>query len=571
MKLILKYMKAYRKRMTIGLIIKIIGTVVDLIIPYILAHIIDKVLPLGDVTKIILYGGLMILSSMVGLFGNIIANRMASFVSKNVTTDLRHDLFVKIESLSAEQTDEVSIPSLVSRMSSDTYNVHQMVGMSQRIGVRAPILLIGGIIITLTLDPVLTLVLLAALPIICIITYFISKASIPLFTKVQQALDAVTRVLRENATGIRVIKALSKSEYEKGRFRKVNKDVMEYELSSGFTMAKLSPLMNLCLNLGLVGVILVGAFRVNSGSSEIGKIIAFTSYFTIILNAMLSVTRIFIIASRSIASSNRIGYILDMPEDLATLLEDREETTNHIDVRNVSFSYNKVENNITNLSFSLKRGETLGIIGSTGSGKTTIINLLMRFYDVDEGKILIDGLNIKSYPLDTLRKMFGVVFQNDVLFSNSIRENIDFGRELDDEKITFAAKNALAYDFINEDEKGFDKELSARGTNLSGGQKQRLLIARALANDPDILILDDSSSALDYKTDSYLRRNIKKNFSKTTTIIVTQRISSIIHADKIIVLEDGEVIGYGNHEELLKNIKVYKEIYSTQMGGGKNE
>lgn len=295
MKKVIEYLKQYRFRMTIGLIIKIIGTVMDLAIPLILSYIIDKIVPTKDVNKIIIVGSLMIVCSIVGLVGSISANQMASKVAQLVTTDLRHDLFEKIETLSAKQVDEVTVPSLVSRMSSDTYNVHQMIGMSQRIGVRAPILLIGGIIVTLTLDPILTLVLLSVLPLVVFVIYYISKKGLPLFTKVQLAIDDFVRVIRENITGIRVIKALSKEEYERNRFDKINKKLVDYELSSQKTMIKLNPMINIFLNIGMVAVIVVGAYRVNGGKVLSGKVLAFITYFTIILNAMLSITRIFIV------------------------------------------------------------------------------------------------------------------------------------------------------------------------------------------------------------------------------------------------------------------------------------
>lgn len=572
MKKVFGYLKNYRLRMAFGLFIKIVGTLMDLTIPWILSYIIDEIVPLGEVKRIILTGILMIICSFVGLFGNVIANQMAAKIAKLVTTDLRHDLFSKIESLSSRQIDEATIPSLISRMSSDTYNVHQMVGMMQRIGVRAPILLIGGIIVTLTLDPILTLVLLAVLPLVVIATYIISKKGIPLFTKVQLAIDDFVRVIRENITGIRVIKALSKEEYEKERYHKISKKLIDYELSSQRTMIKLNPLINLFLNVGMVGVIVVGAIRVNSGELLAGKVLAFTTYFTIILNAMLSITRIFMIFSRAAASASRISAILDLPIEIVK--EDEKEIKENspfIVFNDVSFSYEKKENNLENISFSLEKGESLGIIGATGSGKTTIINLLMRFYDIEKGEILVEGRNIKEYDPKELRKKFGVVFQNDTIFSTDILDNINFSRGISDEEILKATSSAQALDFINNTENGFDTELSERGTNLSGGQRQRLLISRALANNPEILILDDASSALDYKTESILRKNLETNYSETTTIIITQRISSIMNCDKILVIDEGKAIGYGSHQTLLETVKVYQEIYKLQMGGGVNE
>lgn len=571
MKMVFKYLKPYLCRMSIGLVIKIIGTLMDLIIPYLLTHIIDNVIKKNNIYEVLMYGLLMIVCALIGFIGNVTANRMASKVSMSVTRDLRHDLFAKIECLSFKQMDEVTIPSLISRLSSDTYNVHQMIGMIQRMGVRAPILLIGGTIITFTLNVKLALILLATLPLITIVTFIITKKGVPLYTSVQKSIDNLIRSVRENASGARVIKALSKGEYEKKKFAKVNKDVFEIEMKSGMTMSKLNPTINFILNFGLVAVIVFGANIVNEGLTKTGVIISFTSYFTIILNAMISITRIFMVITRSAASAARIKYVMDIKPDLDVIDLPVKSDEYHIEFNDVSFSYNKNLNNIENLSFKLKRGEKLGIIGSTGSGKTTIINLLMRFYDVDQGEVLINGKNIKSYQNEELKKMFGVVFQNDTVFNDSVYENISFGRDIPFDDVIKASEYACAKEFIDKLEFKYDTILSPKGTNISGGQKQRLLIARSLAGNPDILILDDATSALDYKTDSIVRKAINENFANTTTLIVTQRISSIKFCDHILVIEDGDTIGYGTHDELMNSCSVYKEIYISQMGGDIDE
>lgn len=567
MKRVFGYIQKYRLRLEFQMVIKIIGTLMDLVIPYILSYIIDEVVPTNDVNKIVLLGLLMIGCAVIGLVGNVKANQMASMIAKRVTTEYRHDVFSKIQELSPAQVDEVTIPSIISRMTTDTYNVHHMVGMMQRIGIRAPILFIGGIIVTLILDAKLTLVLIAILPIIVILTYIISKVGIPLYTNVQVALDELVRAVRENATGVRVIKALSKENYEKEKFRKINKDVIDLELKSGYTMSILNPIINFLLNAGLVMVIVIGAIRVNGGDLLPGKILAFTTYFTIILNATLSITRIFTMLSRSIASAKRIEYIMSFSKDLEVSEEPKLETTDYITFSNVSFSYHKQVDNLTDINFSIKKGETLGIIGATGSGKSTLIQLLMRFYDVDKGAIYINGRNIKSIPSDELKKMFGVVFQNDCIFSDTIFENINFGRGYDIESVKEAARISSIHDFIETLPEGYNTELNARGTNLSGGQKLRVLIARSIVGNPDILILDDASSALDYKTDAAIRSKIKETKTGTTQIIVAQRISSVLSSDHILMLEDGKIIASGKHEELLKTSPEYLEIYKLQMGG----
>ncbi len=566
---ITSYLKPHYGMMALGLTIKFIGTIMDLLIPWFLSHIIDDVVPLGDMGQIFLWGGAMLVCSGLALVTNINANRMASRVARSTTRSIRHDLFKKISYLSCAQVDNFSVSSLESRLTSDTYNVHHVVGMTQRIGVRAPILLIGGILITLTLDPVLTLVLLAILPFITIVVYLVSKKGIPLYQGLQKTVDKLISVVRENITGIRIIKAMSKTPYEKKRFEGINNEVVKTDKKASMTMAITNPMMNLLLNTGLTLVVLVGAFRVNSGLTQPGKIIAFMTYFTIILNAMLSITRVFVVFSKGSASYKRIAEVLNAPNDLEVIPEDYVESPYHLTFENVSFSYHKNQDNLTNVSFSLRQGQSLGIIGATGSGKSSIVKLAMRFYDSDSGIIRIGGHNIRSIPLDELHRKFGIVFQDDVIFADTIAENIRLGRDIADEDVFSSSKNAQAGEFIDSLTDNYEHELSIRGSNLSGGQRQRVLISRALAGDPEILILDDSSSALDYKTDAQLRKAISSNYNDTTTIIVAQRISSIAHCNRILMLDEGKTIGYGTHEELLRDCPEYCEINDIQMGGAK--
>lgn len=568
MKHLYEYIKPYIPRMSLGLLIKFTGTIMDLLLPWILSYMIDTIAPQHQVGPIIKWGFIMVLCAVVAVITNVVANRMASWVATQCTRKIRHDLFTKISYLSCAQVDYYTIPSLESRLTSDTYNIHNFISRIQRIGIRAPILLLGGIMITLMLEPVLASVLIATLPFIGILVYQVSKKGIPLYTHLQKGVDAMVRTVRENITGIRVIKALSKTDHERQRFAEVNAEVARRETTAGVTMSLTNPMMNLFLNLGLTLVIIVGAYRVNAGLSETGKIIAFMTYFTIILNAMMSITRMFVMFSRGSASANRIAEILDTPTDLELKPDDIIESDKHIEFEHVSFAYEKSrDHHLSDISFSLKRGETLGIIGATGCGKSTIINLLMRLYDNDEGSIRINGRKVASIPEEELHRMFGLVFQNDILFADTIAENISFGRDLSMEEIEKAATHAQAMEFINNLPDRFNHMLTSKGTNLSGGQKQRVLLSRALAGKPEILILDDSSSALDYKTDAQLRQALREHYSDTTAIIIAQRISSIYHCDKILVLEEGRTIGYGTHEELMKNCDVYQEISQSQMGG----
>lgn len=533
----------------------------------------------------------MIFCSFVAVAFNIVANRMASKVASEATQIIRHDLFAKTMYLSARQTDAFTKPSLISRLTTDTYNVNQMIGRIQRLGVRAPILLIGGIIFTMALDPVLASILLLVMPVLALVMVAVSRKGMPLYRKLQETADKFVCLVREDIAGIRVIKALSKMDYEKDKFDRINTMVITCERNAEQTMAVLNPAMNILLNLGLVGVILAGAYRVNAGTSEVGKILAFMTYFTIILNAMMSISRMFVIINKAVASGTRIEQVLDCGEDMVRIFgEETEEKPGEnpgeeadersgeeygeeergqcgeIVFDHVTFSYNKNEPNLNDISFCVKKGEMLGVIGATGSGKTTLAAVLMRLVDVDQGRILIHGRDIRSMEKKELQKKFGVVFQNDIIFEDSIYENVRMGRDLSREDVKKALGYAQADEFTREKERNEGAMLDIKGANLSGGQKQRILIARALAAKPDILILDDSSSALDYRTDAKLRKQLKEHFRDTTTIMIAQRISSVMHADHILVLEDGEMIGYGTHEELIEQCQVYKEISRSQTG-----
>lgn len=566
MKKILRYLKPYLNQILVGLSIKSGATIMELFIPWLLAYVIDTIIPTKNIKAVVIFGVLMFISSILALFGNITANRMAARISSDAIENLRNDSYVKILSFSNRTVDQFTIPSLISRMTSDTYHIYRMFNVIQRIGIRAPILLLGSIVMMLFIDPFLAFVLIAILPVITVVVILISKVSIPFYDKLQNSLDQLIRVVRENITGIRVIKALAKESFEKDKFEKVNKDVSKKEKTAGYIIASLNPLMNLILNLGLVLIVYIGASRVMQGLSKSGSIIAYLSYFSLILNSFLAINRIFLLFSRANASANRIIEVLEKNDYVELLDQIPVETENHIEFRNVHFSYNQTKNDIDDLSFSIKRNSTFGIIGSTGSGKSTIAQLLLRFYEIDEGQILINGHDIRSYELNELRRKFGVVFQQDVLFSFSVKENIQFGRNMDLEAITEASELAQARSFIEQLNDRYDERVLRQGANFSGGQKQRMLIARALANHPEIIVLDDASSALDYKTDAELRAAIKEHIN-ATTILITQRVSTVLNADCILVIEDGKMVGLGTHEELAQNCELYKELIQLQLGG----
>ena len=569
MKTLLNYLKIYYGKMSLGFLIKITGSMAELMLPYILTHILANVLG-KSVSDIVFWGILMIVCSFIACALNIIANRMAALVSRNFAEDVRKDLFKKTLLLSASQTDKFTIPSLESRITTDTYNVHHFINIIQRMGVRAPIMLIGGISITLFMDAALSLVMIAILPLIFATVYFISRKGVPLYTKVQKSVDRMVRVVREDAQGIRVIKALSKTDYEHRRYDEVNRELVKNETTAGVTMSSVNPVMTMFMNMGSVAVIALSSGRVAKGLSSPETVIAFMQYFTHISMSMMAVTRIFVMYTKCAASAKRISEVLNTVEDIKVKTKTEYpdiKNSAHIVFDKVTFSYNKKRNNLENISFELKKGESLGIIGATGSGKSTIIKLLMRFYDIENGNIYINGENIKTIDKSTLYTMFGTAQQYDFLYADTIEENIRFGREISFNQIEKAAKIAQAHDFISSFSDGYNHMLSPHGTNISGGQKQRILISRAIAANPEILILDDSSSALDYKTDAALRLALIKNMENTTLITVAQRVSSVKNCNLILVLDNGKIIGCGTHDELLESCDEYREISDSQMGG----
>ncbi|MBQ9779530.1 MAG: ABC transporter ATP-binding protein [Clostridia bacterium] len=592
-------MKPYRGRISVGLTIKILGTLAELALPYILSVILDEAIPAaveagdtqGGLRQIFIWGGLMVLCAVIALIFNIVANRMAARVARDAAIAIRHDLFDSTLRLSCSRADAFTVPSLESRLTSDTYNVHHLIGMIQRMGIRAPILLMGGLIITFALDYALAAIMLCVLPFIALTVYLVSRKGVPLYKKSQESGDAMVRVVREDAQGIRVIKALSRKEYEQGRYEKVNRRLQHDGLRASAVMGISNPVINLFLNVGLVAVLLVGAIRVSGGECLPGKIISFIQYFTLLSNAMLAITRIFMMFTKGAASMGRISEVLDAaaacdeaPKAVRTMPTPMGMNgEGYLRFENVSFTYGEREKDdrkphLSGITFDLPQGGTLGLIGATGSGKTTLLSLLMRFYDIREGNgtISLSGRDLRTMTPEELRQKFGIAMQNDFIFAGSIEDNIRFGRNIPHEDVVFAAKVAQAYDFISALPDGFDHALTSKGTNLSGGQKQRLLIARALAGKPEILILDDASSALDYRTDAALRQDIrnaqmgqdeKSPLYHTTTIVVAQRVSSVKHADLILVLDGGKVIGSGNHNTLMETCEVYKEIAESQMGG----
>lgn len=590
MKLIFNYIKQHLAYVALAIWIKLLGTVSELILPSILEHIIDEIVPTGNLRNVCIWGLFMFITAIVCRQLNVMANRRAIDNAHQISYEMRQQLFERTINLSGRQFDDLGLPSLISRMTSDSYNVQSFVQQIQTLCVRAPMMLIGGVAVAAFMDFQLTLILIIMLPILIAIIYFIYAKGIPLYITVQKRLDTIVRIMRENITGIRVVKALSKEDAEKVRYAKANEEMTGSDITAATVMAIPGPLMQMCLNIGLSFVVLYGAYRVNSGAIKPGVILAFLTYFNMITMGVMGLSRIFVTMSKASASAERIALVMDQEplvyesmHSVGSSGSDRADrpcppASAHITFDHVSFSYgigsgdkedfngDEREKALSDISFSLQKGESLGIIGPTGSGKTTIINLLMQFYAADEGRITVDGKDVLSYDKDTLRQKFGTVFQNDMIFMDTLRDNIDFGRKLDEKSIHAAVRDAMAREFIDGLPDGLSYKASIKGANLSGGQKQRIFVARAMAANPEILILDDSSSALDYKTDAAMRRAIQENHKDSTLIMVAQRVSSIMNLDHILVLENGKCIGYGKHEELLADCEAYRNIYNVQMG-----
>ena len=580
---IFHYMREYRWNIAVVIVVKLLAALGELAIPYILEHMIDRVVPRGEFLPVVLWGLAMIAVAYLARQSNVYSNSTSVTISRGCTEKMRQDLFLRTVNLSGRQVDELTLPTLISRMTSDSYNVQNFIANIQTIGIRAPIMLLGGIFITMTMDTALSLILCVMTPILIVVVVFVSRKGVPLYDAVQQRLDEIVRIMRENITGIRVVKALSKEDYERRRFHNANAAMTRADLTAGIVMAIPGPFVTFCLNIGLVLVVVVGAHRVNAGVTQPGVILAFLTYFHMILQSVMAINRVFLQTSKASASAGRIMEVLETGEDQPVLPltdEMRSESGAFLEFDRVSFTHAAGESGaaaesfageerakcLDDISFRLLKGGTLGLIGATGSGKTTIINLLMRFYDANEGGVYVDGRDVRTYEKGELRRKFGVVFQNDVIFAESLADNISLSRGLSREDIARAAEDAMAAPFIAEKPDTYDYMADIKGANLSGGQKQRLLIARALANHPEILVLDDAASALDYQTDAALRRNLREKYDGVTSIVVAQRVSSILHADLILVMDEGRVIGSGRHEELLETCGVYRDIYESQMG-----
>lgn len=576
-KLAKKYLGGFKKELIIGPAAKLTEAIFELIVPLIMADIIDVGIN-GGAGKPYIYrmGGIMILMGALGLCCALVCQYLASRASQGVGTVIRNDLFRHIGSLSHAELDKFGTPSLITRVTNDVNQVQSAVAMLIRLVVRAPFLVIGAAVMAMAIDLKLSLIFLAVMPLVAAVLYFIMFRSVPLYRVIQKKLDKISLITRESLSGARVIRAFSGEEAEEKRFREANDDFAETSMRVGRLSALLNPLTYAIMNLAIAAIVWFGGFRVDSGALKQGQVIAFVNYMTQISLALVVVANLVVLFTKAAASSARINEVFDTEPSIrdgsGAAFSDTVGSANApvIEFRDVSFSYSEGgDNALEHISFSVQKGETVGIIGGTGSGKSTLVSLIPRFYDAEQGSVLINGADVKSYGLKELRKRIGFVPQKAMLFSGTIAENLRWGNEnATDEQLLKAAETAQAKEFIDKMPDGFNTHINQGGRNLSGGQKQRLTIARALTGNPEILILDDSASALDFATDAALRKAIAKDTQNMTVLIVSQRATSIRHADKIIVLDDGEAVGIGTHDQLLESYGVYREIVMSQESKG---
>lgn len=565
-----RYLKYYKKEAILGPIFKWMEAVFELIVPLVMARIIDVGIKNGDTAYVLKMGGLMVLLGLLGLCFALFCQYSASKASQGIGTIMRNDLFRHINTLTHGELDAIGTNSLVTRITNDVNQMQTAVAMLIRLVVRAPFLVIGATVMAMLLDLKLSLVFLVVAPLVSLVLYLVMSHSVPFYKIRQKKLDKISLITRENLSGVRVIRAFSKQKSEEARFDEASDDLTGIMIRVGKISAVLNPATFLIMNGAIVAILWFGGIRVDKGVLSQGQMIAFVNYMTQISLALVVVANLVVIFTKAAASAARINEIFDLEPSIreGSLPQQAGKTgVPKVEFRNVSFSYTKTgDNALEQVSFCAMPGETIGIIGGTGSGKSTLVNLIPRFYEVSQGEILVDGRNISEYTFDGLRGQMGIVPQRAVLFQGSIKKNLRWGKEdADMEELNRAADIAQAKEFIDKQPEGYETILSQGGKNLSGGQRQRLAIARALVGNPEILILDDSSSALDYATDARLRMALKEKLHGCTVFLVSQRANSIKYADKIIVLEEGKVAGIGTHQELMKSCMVYQEICLSQL------
>ena len=573
MRKLVKYLKNYKLNLTLGPLAKLTEAIFELIVPLVMSDIIDNGIDGdGGIEYVLSHGAIMVALGVLGLACALTCQYLAAKCSQGFGTELRNDLFRHINTLSFKELDRFGTPSIVNRLSSDVNQLQYMVAMLIRLVIRAPFLVIGAAVMAMTINLKLSLIFIAAAPLIAVVLYFIMSRSIPLYKNVQQKLDKVAQITRENLSGVRVVRAFSEQEYEKDRFDKSADELTRGAIVVGRISALLNPATFVIINAAIIAILWFGGGLVNTGEMTQGEVFAFVNYMTQISLALVVVAQLVVTVTKAIASGTRVVELLDAAPSITD--DGNTEVDTSVDspavkFDHVSFGYNEGKYTLTDLTLTVPRGASVGVIGGTGSGKSTLVNLLARFYDVSEGSVELFGTDVKKYPLKQLRRTVAYVPQNTMLFSGTIRSNLLMGgRDADDETLWKCLETAQAASFVREKEKGLDSVVMQGGKNFSGGQRQRLAVARALAAHSDILVLDDSSSALDFATDLNMRTAINATRGDTTLFLVSQRATSLKDCDVIVVLDGGLVAGIGKHDDLLKTCDVYREIYLSQTDGG---
>ena len=568
-----RFLKQFKKEVLIGPVFKLTEAVFELIVPLVMAQIIDVGIANGDRGYVLRMGGVMVLLGLVGLGCALICQYCAARASQGFGTVLRSEMFRHINTLSHGEIDQIGTPSLITRITNDVNQLQLAVAMLIRLVVRAPFLVIGATVMALLLDWKLACIFFVAAPLMALVLYLVMSRSIPFYRIIQKKLDRISLITRENLSGVRVIRAFSRQEKEKERFAQASEDQMSTSIAVGRISALLNPLTSAIINLAIAAVIWFGGFRVDAGGMTQGEVIAFVNYLNQILLAMIVVANLVVIFTKAAASATRVDEVLELHPLIVNRVSrpaQEVEGSPEIAFDAVSFAYPDAgAYSLSDISFTVARGQTLGIIGGTGCGKSTLVNLIPRFYEVSQGSLKVDGVDVRDYPMEQLRGKMGIVPQRAVLFSGTLRQNMQWRKQdATDEEIWQALETAQAASFVRKMPDGLDSVILQGGKNLSGGQKQRLTIARALVGEPEILILDDSASALDFATDAALRQAIAKfsaeRGNRMTTIIVSQRANTVRYADQIVVLDDGKAAGIGTHEQLLESCQTYREIYWSQ-------
>lgn len=573
MRKLLIYLKDYKKESIIGPLFKLLEATFELIVPVIMAHIIDIGIKNHDTLYIWKMGAVLVIFGILGLTCSLLAQYFAAKAAVGFGTALRHDLFWHIENLSHAEVDKAGSSTLVVRMTSDVNQVQSGVNLVLRLFLRSPFIVVGALVMAFTINWKAAMVFVVTVPLLAFVIYGIMVITIPLYKKVQRELDEVLLTTRENLTGVRVIRAFRTQKLERETFEHKSDVLMAIQMHVGKISASLNPLTYIIVNAGIIAVIWFGGIQVNVGDMTQGEVIALVNYMTQTLLALVALANLIITFTKALASAGRINEVFAMKPGIVdgnekeSAVQQTEEPKTAVSMEDVTFYYQKSkEPALEHISFTAKKGETIGIIGGTGSGKSTLVSLIPRFYDVTEGRVFVNGKDVREYKVENLRSKVGMVPQKAVLFHGTIRDNMKMGREdASDEEIFEALKTAQALEIVENKPGKLDTVLSEGGKNLSGGQRQRLTIARALVRNPEVLILDDSASALDFATDANLRKAIAEDTNNMTVFIVSQRAASIMHADKIIVLDDGQMVGYGTHQELLKQCEVYQEICYSQF------